>query len=130
MPMTDEEVFEKVKDVLVEALAVDDDEVSPDAKLAADLGAESIDFLDITFHLEKAFGISIPRGELVPDNLANNPDYVNDGKLTEAGLAKMKESMPHVDFSEFEQDPDINKILDLFTVDTVCKYVASKVNGG
>ena len=127
MPMTDEEVFEKVRDVLVEALGVDEDEVSPDAKLAADLGAESIDFLDITFQLEKTFNIKIPRGEFVPDNVLNNPEFVQNGKLTEAGLAEVKSRMPHVEFGDFEQDPDVSRMMDLFTVQTIVNYVKGKI---
>jgi len=82
MPMTEEEVFEKVKETLVDALSVDDDEVTQQATLMGDLGAESIDFLDIVFRLEKAFDIKIPRGELFPDNILNNPEFVQEGKLT------------------------------------------------
>ena len=127
MPMTEEEVFGKVKETLVDALGVDDDEVSPEATLTGDLGAESIDFLDIVFRLEKAFEIKIPRGELFPDNILNNPQYVQDGKLTKDGLAQLKDRMPHADLSEFEQDPDINKMADLFKVQTIVNYVVSKV---
>ncbi|NMC21777.1 MAG: acyl carrier protein, partial [Thermogutta sp.] len=61
-----EEIFEKVREVLVDALAVEEDEVRPDSTLVGDLGAESIDFLDIVFKLEKTFNIKIPRGELFP----------------------------------------------------------------
>ena len=128
MPMTEEDVFEKVKEALVDALSVDDDEVTPEAKISADLGAESIDYLDITFRLEKAFDIKIPRGELIPDNLLNNPEYVKDGKLTDEGLAQLKAGMPHADLSEFEQDPSVDKIMDVFTVQTIVNYVLSKVN--
>ncbi|MEX2673259.1 MAG: acyl carrier protein, partial [Phycisphaeraceae bacterium] len=64
MAMTQDEVFEKVQEVLVDALGVDDDEVVADATLTGDLGAESIDFLDIVFRLEKAFDIKISQGEL------------------------------------------------------------------
>ena len=128
MPMTEEKVFEKTRDVLVEALQVDDDEVRRESKLTADLGAESIDYLDITFQLEKAFSIKIPRGELVPDNVLNNPEFVREGKLTEAGLAEVKARMPHVDFGDFDQDPDISKMMDLFTVQTIVNYVMTKVN--
>ena len=128
MPMTEEEVFDKVKDALVEALGVDDDEVTAEAKISADLGAESIDYLDITFRLEKAFDIKIPRGELMPDNLLNNPDYVQDGKLTETGLAQFRRQMHHADLTEFEQDPSVDKIMDLFKVQTIVNYVMSKVN--
>ncbi|MHC4718192.1 MAG: acyl carrier protein [Planctomycetota bacterium] len=128
MPMTGEEVFEKVREQLVDALGVDDEEVELDKTLTGDLGAESIDFLDIVFRLEKAFGIKIPPGDLFPDNVLNNPEYVADGKLTDSGLTKLKESLPHVDFSDFESDPDVNKLPELFTVQAICTYVGSKVN--
>lgn len=127
MPMTQDEVFEKVREILVEALGVDDEEVQADATLMGDLGAESIDFLDIVFRLEKTFGIKIPPGDLFPDNILNNPEFVDSGRLTEAGLAKLKESMPHVDFGDFAADPDVNKMQELFKVQTVVKYVATKV---
>ena len=128
MPITEAEAFEKVKETLVEALGVDDDEVTPEATLTGDLGAESIDFLDIVFRLEKAFDIKIPRGELFPDNIVNNPEFVQDGKLSEKGLSQLKERMPHADVSEFEQDPDINKMAELFKVQTIVNYVVNKVN--
>lgn len=128
MAMSRDEIFAKVQENLVDALGVDDDEVTDDATLMGDLGAESIDFLDIVFRLEKAFNIKIPREELFPaENLLNNSEYVDNGKLTPAGLDKLKESMPHVDFSEFAEDPDVNKISDLFTVDSIVKYVETKV---
>ena len=129
MPMTETDVFDKVKETLIEALGVDDDEVTPEATLTGDLGAESIDFLDIVFRLEKTFGIKIPRGELFPDGIFNNPEYVQDGKLTPAGLDQLKTNMPHADFGDFEQDPDINKMAELFKVQTIVNYVLGKVNG-
>ena len=128
MPMTQEDVFEKVKETLVEALGVDDEEVKGEATLTGDLGAESIDFLDIVFRLEKAFDIKIPRGELFPDNILNNPEFVQEGKLTQAGLAQLKERMPHADLSEFEKDPDVNRMAELFKVQTIVNYVMGKVN--
>ena len=94
MPMTKDEVFSKVKEVLVSTLAVDEDEVTPQARLATDLNAESIDFLDITFQLEKAFGIKIPKGELFPENLFTDPEYVQNGKMTPKGVAELKSRMP------------------------------------
>ena len=63
-----------------------------------DLGAESIDFLDIQFRLEKEFGFKIPKGEMMPEDLANDPDFVSDGTLTEAGINELKARMPHADF--------------------------------
>jgi acyl carrier protein len=127
MPMTEDEVFEKVKETLVDALGVDEEEVTAEATLTGDLGAESIDFLDIVFRLEKTFNIKIPRGELFPDGIFNNPEFVKDGRLTASGLAQLKTSMPHVDFTEFEQDPDINKMASLFKVQTIVSYVKTKV---
>ena len=87
MAPTKDEVFEKVKEALVDALGVDDDEVTPEATMVGDLGAESIDFLDIVFRLEKAFGIEIPRSELFPEDILTNAEYVSDGRVTPAGIA-------------------------------------------
>ena len=85
MAPTKDEVFEKVKEALVDALGVDDDEVTPEATMVGDLGAESIDFLDIVFRLEKAFGIEIPRSELFPEDVLTNAEYVKDGRVTPRG---------------------------------------------
>jgi len=129
MTMSRDEITEKVQGVLVDALGVDDDEVAAEATLMWDLGAESIDFLDIVFRLEKAFEIKIPREELFPiENMMNNPEFVSNGKLTDTGLAEIKNKMPHTDLSDFETDPDINKLGDLFTVDSIVNYVEIKLN--
>ena len=128
MSMNREEIFRCVQETLVDALGVDEEEVTEDATLTGDLGAESIDFLDIVFRLEKAFDIKIPRGELFPDDVLNNPDFVENSKLTPAGLAQLKQAMPHADFSGFEQDPDVNKVPDLFTVRTIINYIKLKTN--
>src|ERR1700712_3849574 len=106
MALSRDEIYQKTKDVLVDALGVDEDEVTPEATLRGDLGAESIDFLDIVFRLEKAFTtdpakpFKIPRGELFPENLLNDPNFVQGGRVTPAGLAELKARMPHSDFSK------------------------------
>jgi acyl carrier protein len=129
MAMSRDEIFGEVQEVLVDALGVDDDEVTSKATLMGDLGAESIDFLDIVFRLEKAFGIKIPREELFPaESLMNNPEFVNNGKLTEVGLRELREKMPHTNLAGFEDDPDINKLGDLFTVGAIVNYVEGKLN--
>ena len=129
MAMDREQVLEQVKAVMVDALGVDDDEVTPEATLMGDLGAESIDFLDIVFRLEKAFGIKIPREELFPaEAIMNNPEFVNNGKLTEKGLNELKARMPHTDVSEFAKNPEMSKFADLFTVDMIVNFVESKLN--
>jgi len=127
MPTTREDVFKQVEEVLVDALGVDEDEVSEDATLTGDLGAESIDFLDIVFRLEKKFSIKIPRGELFPDDIVNNPDYVENGKFTPAGMTRLKTAMPHADFSDFEADADVAKMPELFTVRTLINYIENKL---
>lgn len=123
--MTRDEILEKVKEVLVDALGVDDEDVKPDSKLRDDLGAESIDFLDIVFRLEKAFGIKIPRGEMFPEDVFTNPAFVKDNKVTPEGMVELKKRMPHVDLSALESDPDVNNIR--FTVTTVVNYIESKL---
>jgi acyl carrier protein len=129
MAMNRDEIFQEVQEVLVDALGVDNDEVTTEATLMGDLGAESIDFLDIVFRLEKAFGIKIPREELFPaESLMNNPGFVNNGKLTEVGLAELREKIPHTNLTAFENDPDINKLGDLFTVGAIVNYVDIKLN--
>lgn len=127
MAMSREEILTNVRETLVDALAVEPDEVTENATLTGDLGAESIDFLDIVFRLEKSFDIKIPRGELFPDDLLNNPDYVSNGKFTPTGLEQIKKAMPHADFTGFEDDPDINKMPDLFTVKTLVNYIEAKL---
>lgn len=130
MAMSREEIFEQVRESLVDALGLDDDDITPDATLMGDLGAESIDFLDIVFRLEKAFDIKVPREELFPaEAVLNHPEFVSGGKVTEKGLAELRDKMPHTDLSEFEADPDVNKIADLFTVQAIVNFIEGKVNG-
>jgi acyl carrier protein len=127
MALSRDEIYKKVQGVLIDALGVDEEEVTPTAVIKDDLGAESIDFLDIVFRLEKAFGIKIPRGEMMPENLANDPTVVQDGKVTAAGIADLKQRMPHSDFSEFEKDPQVENMSKLFTVDAIVNYVETKL---
>ena len=125
--MTRDEIFTKVRDVLVDALAVDEEEVTPQAVLTADLGAESIDFLDIVFKLEQAFGFKIGQGELFPENVQQNPEYVQDGKVTAKGIAALKARLPHADFSKLERDPQVGRVGEIFTVDALVRFVEKKL---
>lgn len=125
--MTADEIFAKVRDVLVDALAVDEEDVMPEATLVGDLGAESIDMLDITFKLEQAFGFKIAQGELIPESVLRDPQYVKDGRLTPEGLTQLKIRLPWVNFSKFEQDPVVSKVMHVFTVDTLVKFVERKL---
>lgn len=126
---SDAEIFEKVREALTEALGVEADEVTPEAKLQSDLGAESIDFLDIIFRLEKSFNIKIPRGELFPDTLFNDPNYVADGKLTPAGLAELKKRMPFANLDELAESPKLETFANAMTVAVICGYIKAKLSG-
>ena len=128
MAKSRDEIFKEVQSVLVDALGVDEEEVKPESTLIGDLGAESIDFLDIVFRLEKVFAIKIPREELFPiEDMMTNPQFVKDGKLTPAALSEIKSKMPHTDLSSFEKNPDINKLGDLFTVSSIVNYIETKL---
>ncbi len=128
MALAQEEIFAKVQEALVDALGVDDDEVTEDATLVGDLGAESIDFLDIVFKLEKAFDITIPREELSPEDILTNSQYVQDGVVTGEGMAELKRRMPWADLSEFEKNPRVQDFGNLLTVGDLCSYVSSKID--
>jgi acyl carrier protein len=129
MPTRDE-IYQKVKDTLVDALGVDDDEVTPEATLVGDLGAESIDFLDIVFRLEKNFNVKIPRGELFPENLAAaDASFVQNGMVTAAGLAELRRRMPHAEVDKLAADPKVENIQELFTVGMVTRFLEGKLAG-
>src|SRR5437016_1833455 len=125
---TQEEIFHKVSATLVEALNVDEDDIKPTSTLQGDLGAESIDFLDIVFRLEREFGIKIPRGELFPESIfQGDPEFVQNGKVTAKGIAELKQRMPFADLSGFEKNPELSAISDLFTVDMITRYISGKL---
>lgn len=127
--MTQDEIFQKVRTLLVDALSVDEDEVTPQSRLQGDLHAESIDFLDIVFRLEREFGFKIDRNELFPESVfQGDPDFVQNGKVTAKGLSELKTRMPYADISSFEADPRFDRIGDLFTVDLIDKYIKSKLD--
>jgi acyl carrier protein len=128
---TSKAVYVKVAEVLVEALNVDDDEIKPSATLQGDLGAESIDFLDIVFRLEREFGIKIPRDELFPESVfQGDPQFVSDGKVTERGMGELRSRMPYAELATFDKDRRLSAVSDLFTVDLVSRYVGWKLAQG
>ena len=125
---TEEEIYTKVSATLVEALNVDEEDIKPTATLQGDLGAESIDFLDIVFRLEREFGIKIPRGELFPESIfQGDPDLVQNGRVTDKGLNELRSKMPFADISKFEANPELSNLSDLFTVDLISRYIQAKV---
>ena len=127
--LNQKEIYSMVSDALVEAVNVDKEEIKPSSTLQGDLGAESIDFLDIVFRLEREFGINIPRGELFPESIfEGDPNLVQDGKVTERGLVELRARMPFAELSKFKQNPELKAISDLFTVEMIVRYVQGKLN--
>jgi acyl carrier protein len=125
---TQDEIYTKVSSTLVEALNVDEDEIKPTSTLQGDLGAESIDFLDIVFRLEREFGIKIPRGELFPESIfQGDPEFVQNGRVTDKGLEELRTRMPFADLGGFEKDPQVSRLSDLFTVDLITRYIQGKL---
>jgi len=125
---TQDEIYTKVSATLVEALNVDEEEIKPTSTLQGDLGAESIDFLDIVFRLEREFGIKIPRGELFPESIfQGDPDFVQNGRVTEKGLEELRTRMPFADLKGFEENPEVSNLSDLFTVDLITRYIEGKL---
>src|SRR5207244_8996412 len=111
---TQEAIYSKVSATLVEALNVDEEEIKPTSTLQGDLGAESIDFLDIVFRLEREFGIKIPRGELFPESIfQGDPEFVQNGKVTPKGLDELRTKMPFADLGDFEKNPEVSHLSDL-----------------
>jgi acyl carrier protein len=125
---TQDEIYSKVSATLVEALNVDEEEIKPTSTLQGDLGAESIDFLDIVFRLEREFGIKIPRGELFPESIfQGDPEFVQNGRVTPKGVEEVRSRMPFADLKAFEENPTVEAISDLFTVNMITRYIEGKL---
>jgi len=123
----EQEIFLKVQDTLVGALAVNAKEIHLDASLTRDLGAESIDFIDIIFRLEKTFNLKIPTGELFPGNILNDERFVKEGKVTPEGLVELKARMPYMDLDAFARDPQVSKLAEYFTVRMIVAYLEDRL---
>jgi acyl carrier protein len=120
-------VYPKVQAIIADVLVVDEDEVNLDSRLIADLGAESIDFLDLVFQLEKEFDIKIPRGQLEKNargELSEN-EFEEGGKITAKGMQALKSYLSEVPEAYFQENMKVNEIPMLFTVETFCKLIIS-----
>ena len=129
----DEAVWLKVRDAFAAALGLEDDEVELDAKLIEDLGAESLDFLDIVYRLERAFDIKIPRGGIEGTAQEEAGQYEVDGILTDDGLAALRQLMPEVPADEFVDGMRVTEVPEVFRVATfynlVCHLMEQKASG-
>jgi acyl carrier protein len=129
--LASEEISGRVARVLVESLNADRDDLTPTATLQGDLGAESIDFLDIVFRLEREFGIQIPRGELFPESVfRGDQEFVSEGMVTDRGIDELRSRMPYADLGGFDRDRRLSAVPDLFTVDLITRYIAWKLAQG
>tara|TARA_E500000178_G_scaffold172823_1_gene172086 strand:+ start:110 stop:526 length:417 start_codon:yes stop_codon:yes gene_type:complete len=125
--MNVETVFPKVREIVADVLVIDESEVAMSARLIADLGAESIDFLDLVFQLEKEFNIKIPRGQLEKNARGDlsEAEFEQGGVLTEKGLDALKNYLKEVPAEHFTPNLKINEIPMLFTVETFCKLIVT-----
>ena len=120
-----DEVYPKVAQIVSDALGCEPDEVQPKSSLIVDLDAESIDFLDLVFRLEKGFGVKIPRGKIVEDARGPLPEaeFESKGVVTDAGLARLREFLSEVPAERFKAPLKAAEVPRLFTIETFCKVV-------
>lgn len=122
-----QDILKTVKTIISQALKVDESKVQLNSSLIRDLGAESIDFLDIVFRLEKAFKIKIPKGELFPEKILTDARFVKAGQVTSAGIEELKQKMSNVDWDEFSKNPQVSNLGNLFTVGMIVDYLSGKL---
>ena len=120
-----DKVYPTVAATVADALGCDEDEVTPQASLIEDLNAESIDFLDIVFRLERAFKIKIPRGKIVENarGALTEAEFEHNGIVTEAGFTQLRAYLSEVPAERFKNPTKVKDIPRLFTVETFCKLV-------
>src|SRR5687767_14746777 len=116
-------VYPQVAEIIADVLVADKEEVGLNKRLIEDLGAESIDFLDLIFQLEKTFNIKIPRGQIEKDarGRLSDAEFEQNGVITEKGLAALKNYLSEVPAGNFKAGLKVNEIPTLFTVETICK---------
>ncbi|MDR3441531.1 MAG: acyl carrier protein [Legionella sp.] len=124
------DVYPRVREIVADVLVIDEDEVSQDSRLIADLGAESIDFLDLVFQLEKEFKIKIPRGQLEKNARGDlsEDEFEKGGVLTAQGLVALQNYLSEIPAEQFKANMKVNEIPMLFTVETFCKLVVSAMS--
>jgi len=118
-------VYPKVAETMADALGCDVEDIKPDVSLIEGLDAESIDFLDMVFRLERAFKIKIPRGKIVENARGDLPEseFEQNGIVTEKGLVQLREYLSEVGADRFKTPMKVADIPRLFTPTTFCKLV-------
>jgi acyl carrier protein len=126
--MTRDEIFEGVADALVQSLGVRHDDLFPETSLVGDLEAESIDFLEIVFRLEKTFKIEVARGELFPQEMLRDSRLVAAGRVTEDGIAAIRQRLSFADLGDLAPGQRVDDLMsEIVTVDLMVNYVAHKL---
>jgi len=125
-------VYPTVAETIADALGCDLDEVKPNASLIDDLGAESIDFLDMVFRLERAFKVKIPRGKIVENarGTLTEAEFEQKGLVTDVGLSQLKSYLSEVPAERFRTPMKVKEIPRLFTPETFCKLVIAAQKQG
>src|SRR5262245_35916636 len=129
--MTREEITSAVQEAVVGALGVGPDEVTAEATLLGELGAESIDLLDILFRLERKLGVKIQASDLGAHVQGGIPDEEfgdENGIVSAKGLAQLKKVMPQIDTNALAGNLEAEKVLSLFTVDNLVDLVVARAN--
>ncbi len=118
-------VYPKVAQTMADALGCEVEQVVLTVPLIEGLDAESIDFLDIVFRLERAFKVKIPRGKIVEDARGDLPEaeFERKGYVTEVGLQRLREHLGEVPADRFRAPMKVADIPRLFTPETFCKVV-------
>ncbi len=120
-------ILKNVQHIIAQALKVEESSITPESSLIKDLGAESIDFLDIVFRLEKTFKIKIPKGELFPEKLLTDVRFVKDGRITQAGIDELKKKIPNGHWDQFAKEPLVSNLGNVFTVGMIIDYLSEKL---
>ncbi len=127
MAMNDHEIYEHVRSIIMDALAVEADEITPEARLTDDLGAESIDYLDIFFQIEKKLGIRIEVNERVVNTVLNDERFVHDGRITDDGIEELRRQLPSIDLAPLEECRDVRRFTSIFTVEGIAGMVRARL---
>ncbi len=120
------DIIKSVVQIVSQSLKVDESKITLDSSLIKDLGAESIDFLDIVFRLEKTFKIKIPKGELFPEKILSDAKFVQSGRVTPSGLSELEKKYASGKWEAFSKNPLVANLGDIFTVGMIVDYLLEK----
>lgn len=119
------EIEEKIAAAIRKALTRDVGEITSDTSLVADLGVDSLDLVEIVYDVEEAFDIQLEPDELFPQRLLRDPNYVQDGAITDAGVAKLAEQFSFTPLPEIAPGTPVGDVAArLLTMRVFADYVA------